>query len=403
MKQVTIEKRVNGNNNEKSKKNNIVRKRLNLLQKQCERLLNIMGVTCVYSPGEAEQLCAILNKNGIVNGVVTQDSDCFLYGARIIYRNFNASRNGSVEVYSMESIEKNLKIGRNKMIALSLLCGCDYDEKGVIGIGKETAIKFLQSLDDDIVLDRMRHWRNNLVLNAAEKDIKSQTNFLKLELKIRKKAIENQSFPSEAVIDEFLIVPPYPEVTAKWVLPDINSFVEFALSKLCWEKQYAINKFLPLLTRWHLMHDDNLQANILLNKIIKKRVHKGIKSYEIKWNNYDLTTIEPLAAVQLRYSKEVLIYEDIDSKFSNKTKRKGMVYDTELIDVTNKLSSIKISNKHINMRKKNEAIDKNKFKGPLDKFLVKEITKDDSLTLSDFECDSVDLDLSSIVNGIIVP
>lgn len=31
---------------------------------QCEFLLNIMGVTCVYSPGEAEQLCAILNKNG---------------------------------------------------------------------------------------------------------------------------------------------------------------------------------------------------------------------------------------------------------------------------------------------------------------------------------------------------
>lgn len=54
----------------------------------------------------------------------------------------------------MESIEKNLNIGRNKMIALSLLCGCDYDEKGVSGIGKETAMKFLQSLDDDIVIDR---------------------------------------------------------------------------------------------------------------------------------------------------------------------------------------------------------------------------------------------------------
>lgn len=89
-----------------------------------------------------------------MNGVVTQDSDCFLYGARIVYRNFNASGNGSVNVYRMESIEKNLNISRNKMIALSLLCGCDYDEKGVVGIGKETAIKFLQSLNDDVVLDR---------------------------------------------------------------------------------------------------------------------------------------------------------------------------------------------------------------------------------------------------------
>lgn len=71
----------------------------------------------------------------------------------------------------------------------------------------------------------MRHWRNDLVLNAAEKDIKSQTNEIKLEVKIRNKAIENKSFPSENVITEFLTVPQYPEVTAKWDLPDINSFI----------------------------------------------------------------------------------------------------------------------------------------------------------------------------------
>lgn len=71
-----------------------------------------------------------------------------------MYRNFNASGNGSIEVYRFETIEKKLKIGRNKMIALSLLCGCDYDEIGVIGIGKETAIHFLQTLDDSVVLDQ---------------------------------------------------------------------------------------------------------------------------------------------------------------------------------------------------------------------------------------------------------
>lgn len=85
---------------------------------------------------------------------MTQDGDCFLYGARVVYRNFNASGNGSVDVYNMETIEKKLQLGRNKMIALSLLCGCDYDEKGVVGIGKETAMKFLQILDDNIVLNR---------------------------------------------------------------------------------------------------------------------------------------------------------------------------------------------------------------------------------------------------------
>lgn len=182
---------------------------------------------------------------------------------------------------------------------------------------------------------------------------------------------------------------------------------------------------MPLLTRWHLIHDNNLQADILLTKIVKKRISKGIKSYEIKWNNYEMTTIEPLTAVQLRYSKEVLMYEDIHSKSSNK-KTKSNLYlfyyifvgrfsyiyvhwffsvtigDSKLVDVTNKLSLMTISNKNAKSRKNNEVKDKNTFKGPLDKFITKEKTKDDSLTLSDFECDSVDLDLSGIINEIIV-
>lgn len=71
----------------------------------------------------------------------------------------------------------------------------------------------------------IRHWRSNTVLNAAEKCIKSQTNDVKLELKIRNKAIENKSFPSETVIEEFLKEIKYPEVSAKWILPDMNAFI----------------------------------------------------------------------------------------------------------------------------------------------------------------------------------
>lgn len=56
-------------------------------------------------------------------------------------------------------------------------------------------------------------------------NIKSQTNEIKLELKIRNKALENKNFPSEAVIEEFLKVPKCPKVSPNWVLPDINSFV----------------------------------------------------------------------------------------------------------------------------------------------------------------------------------
>jgi len=83
-----------------------------------------------------------------------------LYGAKIVYRNFSTSTQGnyggSVDVYSIEKIEKALNIGRNKMIALALLCGCDYNE-GVNGIGKEASLKFFKIVEDRDVLQRFNY------------------------------------------------------------------------------------------------------------------------------------------------------------------------------------------------------------------------------------------------------
>lgn len=94
------------------------------------------------------------------------------------------------------------------------------------------------------------------------------------------------------------------------------------MTKLSWKKEYAIDKFLPLLTRWHLMYDDNLLANISMSSIVKKRVNKGIKCYEIKWSNYELVTIEPQIVVQKRYPNEASSYEDMQCSRSNKAKKK---------------------------------------------------------------------------------
>jgi DNA excision repair protein ERCC-5 len=42
----------------------------------------------VDSPGEAEAQCAFLEMNNLVDGVLTEDSDVFLFGARSVFRNF---------------------------------------------------------------------------------------------------------------------------------------------------------------------------------------------------------------------------------------------------------------------------------------------------------------------------
>lgn len=80
------------------------------------------------------------------------------------------------------------------------------------------------------------------------------------------------------------------------------------------------------------MYDNNLQANVLMTEIVKKRVNKGIRCYEIKWNNYERTTTEPQKSVQLRYPKEVSIYEE---RFSNKAKKSTFFHFICLINTHN--------------------------------------------------------------------
>lgn len=91
------------------------RSTFNRILKHCEEMLTYLGVTCVQGPGEAEAFCSHLNRAGLVDGVISQDSDCFAYGARRVYRNFSvasqgrvAAQGGAVDVYDMDRIEREM-------------------------------------------------------------------------------------------------------------------------------------------------------------------------------------------------------------------------------------------------------------------------------------------------------
>lgn len=83
------------------------------------------------------------------------------------------------------------------------------------------------------------------------------------------------------------------------------------------------------------------------------------------------------------------------------TTEPGTTQENNLIDLTNTLCSLKLSKKVVKTKMNNVTKAKVTIKGPLDKFLNERKSKEDSLTLSDFECDGNDLNLSDIVNEII--
>ncbi|XP_067010014.2 flap endonuclease GEN isoform X2 [Anabrus simplex] len=341
----------------------------------------MMGLSSIQSMGEAEALCALLDQNRVVDGCISQDSDCLLYGAQTVYRNFTISpTNGnagfSIDMYKMSAIQEKLSLSRDKLIAMSLLCGCDYNEKGVAGVGKETVLKFLNGVAEGEVLDRLRKWRNNTHLDMLEEakaavakglacercghkgrqqrheksgcvECGVSTGCLQdplrialtdpvtlAELAIRKKALLDENFPCEATIQEFLQkenVIPFGKLEKTWKRPDLLTFIKYSTKKLSWTEMYALGKFLPLVTRWQLQHiisnKGSASTSFLLSpqSIIKKRVKKGILSYEVQWTdehgclrNIDLdegvtlesllVTVEPQTLLQEAYPRLVSNY-----------------------------------------------------------------------------------------------
>lgn len=59
-----------------------------------------------------------------------------------------------VETYTSMDIEAMLGLQQKHMVALALLIGCDYDLKGVEGIGCSHAMRFVRSFPEAEILDR---------------------------------------------------------------------------------------------------------------------------------------------------------------------------------------------------------------------------------------------------------
>ncbi|KZC08906.1 PREDICTED: flap endonuclease GEN-like [Dufourea novaeangliae] len=330
------------------------RSQFNRILKECKEMLIFMGLACVQGHGEAEAMCAYLNEDGLVDGCISQDSDCFLYGAKVVYRNFCTSAQGNrggsggaVDKYTLEKIERLLNLGRNKMIALALLCGCDYND-GLNGVGKEAAMKLFKIVKDEDILERIKSWRTDSRLDQKETELqcsnlctscghngkvqkhaksgcvdcgtavrcndsyKEKRALILNEIALRKKALLAEDFPSQELLDEFLIrKDPVPrKVDLQWRQPQISKLIDFMERHLSWEPQYAFEKVFPLVTRWQLLHLPNISLedrllipDLFVPEAIKKiRNIRSVASYEIMWR-IDHDVVEKLKKYMASYKE----------------------------------------------------------------------------------------------------
>ncbi|XP_011652266.1 DNA repair protein UVH3 isoform X2 [Cucumis sativus] len=290
---------------------------------ECQELLQMFGLPYIIAPMEAEAQCAYMELANLVDGVVTDDSDVFLFGARSVYKNIFDDRK-YVETYFMKDIEHELGLNRDKLIQMALLLGSDYTE-GVSGIGIVNAVEVMNAFPEEDGLHKFKEWIESpdpsilgplgakTGLNAHKRGSKASENDTTCsnssgsasEENISKDLKENMAvkqsfmnkhrnvsknwhipseFPSETVISAYIC--PQVDKSAEpfsWGKPD-----HFVLRRLCWEKfgwenSKADELLLPVLNEYS-KHETQLRLeafytfNERFAKIRSKRIKKAVKS-----------------------------------------------------------------------------------------------------------------------------
>ncbi|KAG7750617.1 hypothetical protein KL912_001177 [Ogataea haglerorum] len=123
-----------------------------------KNLLHLWNISYVQAPGEAEIELARLNDCGVIDAIISNDADGFVYGAQIILKNFsrwvadapatqaNIDRQEPefyVTPYRMSKIEEVLGLDRDRMVFLTCINGSDFSQ-GISGLGITRCIALAQ-------------------------------------------------------------------------------------------------------------------------------------------------------------------------------------------------------------------------------------------------------------------
>lgn len=216
---------------------------------ECQELLRRFGIPYITAPMEAEAQCAALQELGLVDGIVTDDSDCFLFGGRRIFKNMFSNANKYVECYDVNDLEREFGLDRPKMVRLALLLGSDYTD-GVTGVGPVTAMEILAEFDNG--LEAFRDWWEavQLKIKTPSDDMpeEQQSEFKKKFRKNARKIFLPANFPDSEVTEAYM----HPEVDQdptdfEWGIPDLDSIRSFMDQLVGWDEQRTDQVLVPVI------------------------------------------------------------------------------------------------------------------------------------------------------------
>jgi DNA excision repair protein ERCC-5 len=227
---------------------------------EVQELLKRFGIPYITAPMEAEAQCAELLKLNLVDGIITDDSDCFLFGGDRVYKNmFNQKQ--YVECYIADEIQAKLGIDQEKLIELALLLGSDYTD-GIKGIGPVLAMEILAEFG---TLKSFKKWFDDNTKTTQPMPTSHMTNLQKsLITKIKNgKLFLSDSFPDHVVFEAYKT----PEVDHdksefKWGTPSLDQIRSFLMFNVNWSQARVDEVMVPLIRDMNRKKAEGTQSTI---------------------------------------------------------------------------------------------------------------------------------------------
>ncbi|KAI9440023.1 PIN domain-like protein [Lactarius indigo] len=210
-------------------------------------MLRLFGIPYITAPMEAEAQCAALVELGLVEGIITDDSDVFLFGGARVYKNmFNQSK--TVECFFLADFARELGLDRERLVQLAYLLGSDYVE-GLPGVGPVVAMELLKEFSGDDCLQEFKDWWQR-VQSGRDKPEESRTKFRQRFKKRFKTLYIPDEWPNPVVRDAYY----HPTVDDseepfKWGLPDLDGLCGLLIQELGWNQSKVEELLLPIIQK----------------------------------------------------------------------------------------------------------------------------------------------------------
>jgi 5'-3' exonuclease len=216
------------------------------MAREIQHMLRCFGIPYLTAPMEAEAQCAELVSRNLVDGIITDDSDVFLFGGTRVYKNMFADKK-VVECFLLTDLERELGIDREKLVQLAYLLGSDYTE-GLVGVGPVLAMEILSLFSSRDGLLRFRDWWSKVQAGKdTPKDTRGKT-MRRIKKTLAEKVFLDASWPDARVVDAYY----EPQVDSsdepfQWGLPDLDAIRTLLNEYLSWTQEKTDQYLLPVI------------------------------------------------------------------------------------------------------------------------------------------------------------